>query len=89
MDTRAAGTVADADLTVGASESRTTAAHAVRTSVQALAPYMGTHRPQVSHLQGTPPGAEGAPSQEPAPSSGPPASKTQPAYTDPATEFFA
>lgn len=42
MDTRAAGTVADVDLTVGASESRTAAAHAVRTSVQALAP-CGVH----------------------------------------------
>lgn len=38
MGTRAAGTVTNVELTVGARESRTAAAQAVRTSIQALAP---------------------------------------------------
>lgn len=38
MGTRAAGTVTDVEFTVGTREARTTATHAVRSSVQALAP---------------------------------------------------
>lgn len=58
MGTRAAGTIADMKFTVGACESRTAAAYAVRASVQALAP-CGYTQGTSQQLPGNLSGAEG------------------------------